>query len=140
MCDYSLMGIRNRLAVDGEELVTFRFSTGAVGLAPWNKAMEQIRMAAQTGFWATLWKFLRGPVGDSVPAVCVPPGARLLLIGVQRGIQQRAGVGAVEEATFTQLTAAQNRFRDAVRFHNGVEMLLQDFSAGQRVYKRQWNN
>ncbi len=133
MCDYSLMGIRNRLAVEGEELVTSRFSTGSVGLAPWHKGMEQIQTRAHSDFWTVLWKAVWGPVRDSVPAVCVPPGARLLLIGVQRGIQQRAGVGAVEEVTFTQLSAAENRYRDALRFSNGVEVLLQDFAAGQRV-------
>jgi hypothetical protein len=57
----------------------------------------------------------------------------LLLITVQQAIQQRAGVGGVEEVTFTQLTAAENRYRDAVRFPNGVEILLQDFAEGQRV-------
>ena len=33
MCDYSLAGVRNRLAVEGEQLVVQRFSTGALGLA-----------------------------------------------------------------------------------------------------------
>jgi hypothetical protein len=95
MCDYSLMGIRSRLAVEGEQLVTpvlNRFC-GARALG---KRMEQIRMAVQTGFWATLWKIIRGPVGDSVPAVCVPPGARLLLIGVQRGIGARSTIVSYE--------------------------------------------
>ena len=33
MCDYSLCGIPNRLAVEGEELVVHRFSTGSMGMA-----------------------------------------------------------------------------------------------------------
>ena len=33
MCDYSLTGIPNRLAVEGEELVVHRFRTGSLGLA-----------------------------------------------------------------------------------------------------------
>jgi hypothetical protein len=33
MCDYSLAGVPNRLAVEGEELVVHRFPTGALGLA-----------------------------------------------------------------------------------------------------------
>jgi hypothetical protein len=135
MCDYSLMGIRNRLAVEGEELVTFRFSTGSVGLAPWRKGIEAVlaKTYIQRGFWTTIRKFVWGTVRDTVPAVCVPPGARLLLIGVQRSVQQKAGVGAVEAVTFTQVTAAANRYRDAVRFPNGMEILLQDFAEGQRV-------
>ncbi|MDQ2944989.1 MAG: hypothetical protein M3Y27_03450 [Acidobacteriota bacterium] len=44
------------------------------------------------------------------------------------GFQEEA-----EEAVFTQITAAVNTFRDAVRFQNGVEVLLQRFAEGQRV-------
>ena len=33
MCDYSLAGIPNRLAVEGEELVVHPFPTGALRLA-----------------------------------------------------------------------------------------------------------
>ena len=32
MCDYSLHGLPNRLAEEGEELVAHRFITGAIGL------------------------------------------------------------------------------------------------------------
>ena len=32
MCDYSLAGLRTRLAVEGEELVLYRFPTGSLGL------------------------------------------------------------------------------------------------------------
>jgi hypothetical protein len=34
---------------------------------------------------------------------------------------------------FTQITAAENTYRDAVRFRNGFEVLLQRFVEGQRV-------
>jgi hypothetical protein len=37
------------------------------------------------------------------------------------------------EAVFTQITAAVNTLRDAVRFQNGSEVLLQRFAEGQRV-------
>ena len=33
MCDYSLMAVPNRLAQEGEDLVTHRFPTGSLGLA-----------------------------------------------------------------------------------------------------------
>jgi hypothetical protein len=39
----------------------------------------------------------------------------------------------VAQAVFTQLTAAVNTFRDAVRFQDGVEVLLQRLDEGQRV-------
>ena len=36
MCDYSLQGLPNRLAGEGEQLVTHRFPTQSIGLAsPW---------------------------------------------------------------------------------------------------------
>jgi len=31
MCDYSLMSIPNRLAVEGENLIAHRFTTGTMG-------------------------------------------------------------------------------------------------------------
>ncbi len=34
---------------------------------------------------------------------------------------------------FTQLTASEYTYRDAVRFHNGHEVLLQKLHEGQRV-------
>ena len=39
----------------------------------------------------------------------------------------------VKEAVFTQVTAVENAFRDAIRFKNGVEVLLQRFDEGQRM-------
>jgi hypothetical protein len=41
MCDYSLAGIPNRLAVEGEELVVHPFPTGALGLASSNTPLSR---------------------------------------------------------------------------------------------------
>src|SRR5260370_14227415 len=41
MCDYSLAGLPNRLAVEGDQLVVQPFSTGAMGLAPLCPSLEQ---------------------------------------------------------------------------------------------------
>jgi hypothetical protein len=57
MCDYSLCGIPNRLAIEGEELVVHRFRTGSLGLAsPADLQMrERLRGAALgTTFWQRL--------------------------------------------------------------------------------------
>jgi hypothetical protein len=48
-------------------------------------------------------------------------------------LQQQFGVGPEEEVTFTQLSASADRYRDAVRFKNGAEVLLQRLTPGQRV-------
>jgi hypothetical protein len=40
MCDYSLHGIKNRLADEGEQLFIHRFHTGSKGLASVNRSEE----------------------------------------------------------------------------------------------------
>ena len=115
MCDYSLAGLPNRLAADGEQLLVHRFSTGARGLAPLRPGLKQLLFPAST------------------PAVCVPPGARLLLRDIPVYLQQRLAVCEVEEVIFVQQSAEAFRYRDAVRFANGTEILLQNLRCGQRV-------
>jgi len=68
-----------------------------------------------------------------VAAVCIPPGARLQLQDIPIRLQHEAGVGPVAEVTFTQITAAAHSYRDAVRFHNGREIRLQEIREGQLV-------
>jgi hypothetical protein len=45
----------------------------------------------------------------------------------------RLRVDGEEEVTFTQISAATNTHRDAVRFADGREVRLQELSEGQRV-------
>ena len=75
MCDYSLAHFPNRLAVEGEQLVVHRFRTGTLGLTPARFSLKQIFSP------------------DSTPAVCVPPGARLLLQDLPERLQQALNVG-----------------------------------------------
>ena len=42
-------------------------------------------------------------------------------------------MGPVEEVTFVEQSAETFTYRDAVRFSNGWEILLQDLRCGQRV-------
>lgn len=115
MCDYSLVCFPNRLAVEGEQLVVHRFPTGALGLASPCPGWKQIFFPSST------------------PAVCLPPGARLLLRDIPRHLQWRLGVREVEEVTFVEQSAEAFTYRDAVRFANGRETLLQDLRCGLRV-------
>ena len=114
MCDYSLAGIPNRLAAEGEQLMVYRFPTGALGLT-----------SPETGR-RLLWS-------KQTPAICVPPGARLLLRDIPKDLQQQFDVQATEEVTFVQLSAEAYQYRDAVRFRNGREVLLQLLRCGQHV-------
>ena len=113
MCDYSLTGIPNRLAVEGEELVVHRFRTGSLGLASPCPSVSR--------WWS------------GTPAVCVPPGARLMLLDVPRRLRHDLAVGPIEEVTFVQLSATPYQFRDAFRFQNGRAVRLQELSEGMPV-------
>src|SRR5437867_2983517 len=52
MCDYSLMVIPNRLAEEGEELVTHRFWTGSLGFAsPLDMCKAALPLGRRLVFW-----------------------------------------------------------------------------------------
>ena len=137
MCDYSLMTIPNRLAISGEELVVQRFEAGSVvGLASASdlRKRQEVRRVQPQGLWPRVKSFFNPPDGPAIPAVCIPPGARLLVQDIPPTLQHECGFQEeAEEAVFTQITAAVNTFRDAVRFQNGVQLLLQRLAEGQRV-------
>jgi|SRR5579863_1845139 hypothetical protein len=135
MCDYSLMAVPNRLAHEGEELVAHRFPTGSMGLASPNdlRRIAQSPAPASKSMWCVLKDFFNPPKAEPVPAVCIPPGARLQLQDIPVRLQQDLGVGAVENVNFTQITAAANTYRDAVQFTNGRVLRLQELREGQHV-------
>jgi hypothetical protein len=131
MCDYSLMSLPNRLAAEGEELVVHRFSTGSIGFtstADLNRKAEDRRSMS---FWRRL-KLLIIPTDHApIPALCVPPAARLLLRNVEAGLRRKYGLGAEEEVKFVQLSADPNTYRDAICFRSGRVLRLQDLPVGQ---------
>ena len=104
MCDYSLEAYQSRPAAVGEKLTLGRFATGSMG-------------------------FASGTVCDT--AVCVPAESKLLLEGIGESTQKEHGVGAVEEAMLTRLEGGP--YKDAVRFSNGTEVLLQRLNCGLTV-------
>ena len=115
MCDYSLAGLPSRLAVEGEQLVVHRFPTGTLGLASPCPSLSRWWSAKQT------------------VAVCIPPGARLLLRDIPKDLQRKFDVQVTEEVLFIQVSAEAYQFRDAVHFSNGREILLQKLHCGQQV-------
>lgn len=135
MCDYSLMSVPNRLAVCGEELVVHRFDMGSLGLASAadvERAQQRVACPPEASMFRRLKSWLYPPAPAQCPAVCVPPGARLLLRNIPDKLQKSLGLdSAVEEVTFTQVGVSG--YRDAIRFKNGTELLLQRLSVGQRV-------
>jgi len=102
MCDYSLEAYRSRPAEEGEKLTLERFPSGSMG-------------------------FTTGPACDL--AVCVPAESHLLLQGIGDTVRESCGVGAVEEVVMIRLLEG-GPYKDAVRFSNGVEILLQRLDPG----------
>jgi hypothetical protein len=135
MCDYSLMAVPNRLAREGEELVTHRFPTGSLGMASPVEvlAVTAPGRAGKESMWHKIRAFFDPTAAPAVCAVCLPPGARLQICDIPVRLQQQWHVSGREEVVFTQTSAEVNTYRDAVRFSNGCEVRLQEFREGIRV-------
>jgi hypothetical protein len=133
MCDYSLHGFANRLAVEGEELEIYRFATRSIGLAS-PSDVHPPKPAGKPGFWATIRAWFNSSFEPQVRAVCIPPGARLIVRDIPERLQRELGVNCVEQVAFAQLTDAPYSYRDGIRFESGKEVLLQRLDEGQRVH------
>jgi hypothetical protein len=136
MCDYSLLGMPNRLAIEGERLQVYRFPTLTLGLASpveLQKLKEKSAPQPGGGLWSRFKNWFNASGEPTPPAVCIPPGAQLRLHDIPERLQRQLGVGADEEVIFVQLSAEAFSYRDAVRFNNGKEILLQKLEVRQRV-------
>ena len=139
MCDYSLHQNRTRLAEEGEQLVVHRFAGGSLGLASPSElgAITLEASPVKRNRWSVrrfidwLVQASREPICPA--AVCLPPGSRLLLQGIEPALQRQVGVGPEEFVVFDQLSAEINTYRDCVRFPNGRAVLLQRLRPGQQV-------
>src|SRR5262245_51504488 len=128
MCDYSLHGVENRLAEEGEILVVHRFYSGSNGLT----SPEYLRPCDQPKGWIAGLKRIFAAQAR-VCAVCIPDGAQLVLRGISPAFQQAHALGAIEAVTFRQLSANAGTYRDAVEFRNGVRVRLQELDEGQQI-------
>ncbi len=131
MCDYSLMAVPNRLAREGEDLILYEFPTGTRGFT------SDTSKPAVLPKWRNTLRVLADAVlgvqEAGKVAVCIPPGARLLLLDVPADLRTAERLACDAEVTFTQISATANRHRDAIRFDNGHELLLQLLDTGQRI-------
>ena len=103
MCDYSLELYRSRPAAQEEQYTLHRFPSGTMG-------------------------FVAGT--DCETAVCMPAGAKLSLQGINETAQRAFSIGPAEVVSMTRLEVTGHAHRDAVRFANGREVLLQSLNAG----------
>ncbi|HZS04214.1 MAG TPA: hypothetical protein VFD58_05210 [Blastocatellia bacterium] len=143
MCDYSLHSIRNRLAVEGEQLFLHTFRTGSKGLASVNdlkRLQYQTSVPAGAGVWTKFRAWLNQKTRwmdydseKALCAVCIPPGAQLQVDGISPRLQKQFGVGPSEEVVFFQLSAEPYQYRDAICFSNGHTVLLQKLDEGLQL-------
>jgi hypothetical protein len=127
MCDYSLYAFNSRLAQDGEELMLYRFPTGSLGFAASCDVAAHLKQRDEKATaWSSFKEWLVPRKLCQFPAVCVPPGARLLLTEVPRTLQIRLGIGVIEPVVFTQRSSQMYTYRDCLRFRNGAQLLLQE--------------
>lgn len=123
MCDYSLYEFPNRLAREGEELVTYRFPSGSMGLVS-PVELESARSRERTQdkpsgnrLWGAatnhsdLLSRLRPSALSNVCAICLPPGARLILKDISEEMQRDLGVGPEEGGKFIETSAEVLRHR-----------------------------
>jgi len=103
MCDYSLELYRSRPATEEEQYTLRRFPSGTMGFT-----------AAR----------------DCETAVCIPADARLRLTGIGEAVQQACSVKPIEEVVMTRIEGGAYAHKDAVRFSNSREVLLQSFNVG----------
>lgn len=127
MCDYSLHGIQNRLAVEGEILVVHRFHTGSKGLTSPRYLKTESKSKGLIGRLAEQMTKLPGEC-----AVCIPDGAQLV-VNVPQDLQTKHKLEPIENVTFRQLTDKEQTHRDAFGFENGQEVSLQMLEEGTRV-------
>lgn len=132
MCDYSLYAIPNRLARDGEELVLYRFESGTIGFASVCD-LREVRIQPRSdgkSLWAAVKTLLSPRRCPGLPAICMPPGSRLLLTDVPKQVQTRLCIEESEIAIFTELSSKSYSYRDALLLPNGTRVLLQDLPEG----------
>ena len=124
MCDYSLAEVRNRLAVEGEELTIYRFPTGTLGFT----SPAELQQRPELRGWRAWFSPRQVPC-----AVCIPPGAQLVLKDIPAPLQSGLGLCVEEDVVFVQTSMDAGRHRDAVRFNNHQQVLLQRLAEGQRA-------
>ena len=131
MCDYSLMMVPNRLAVEGEELVTHRFQSGSLGLVSCFDYASWLNQRSKS-IWQR-FKACCSADNEPTPVVCIPPGARLRLEGLPEILKEQFHFGSSEDATFTEISAEANGYRDAFCFDNGATVSFALLTEGQNV-------
>jgi hypothetical protein len=133
MCDYSLYTVNNRLACESDDLILHRFNTGSLGFCAVAELEKEMSRGAFARGWSQVMRWLHPRKKCGLTAVCVPPGARLLISAVPEKARSVFSSLELETVEFTQLSERSYAYRDALRFSEGETVLLQKFPEGLRV-------
>lgn len=167
MRTYSLMNLRSRFALEGEELVAHRFSTGSIGMVSrcdfegWRRSLEgrlsrgcpapnAIPKSFLQSVKALVCDFLtyygfKNPEiplswSDPGPAVGIPSEAVLRVFDISSDWQEQYQLGPFEDALFVEPSPISGSRHDALCFGNGITIPLEFLHEGQRVkvLRRSW--
>ncbi len=135
MCDYSLYAVPNRLAEDGETVVLHKFGTGTIGFASvMDVPPKQIAKATGWKGFCVGFKSLFTPRScPVVPAVCMPPGTRLMITEMPSESSRRLWLRPGDSAIVTEITSQSYSYRDALILPNGRCVLLQELPEGMKA-------
>ena len=91
-----------------------------------------------SGFWGAVrrpFELSQYRPGDraSVCAICVPPGARVILKDISIEMQRDLGLCPEEGGKFIETSIEVLRHRDAILLANGLVVPMQRLHEGQRV-------
>jgi hypothetical protein len=133
MCDYSLYTVNNRLACESDDLILHRFDSGSIGFCAVAELQYEMSRSGWARGWTSFlrWLFPRKKCG--LTAVCIPPGARLLVSEVPTCWRPMLGALELQMVEFTQLSEMSYAYRDALRFPDGKTVLLQKLPEGLRA-------
>jgi len=133
MCDYSLYTVKNRLACESDDLVLHRFDTGSLGFCAAAELRQEMNRSALARGWSSFVRWLVPRRQCGLTAVCVPPGAQLLVSAVPKNARVGLEMLELETVVFTQISERSYAYRDALRLPDGEEMLLQKLPEGLRI-------
>lgn len=133
MCDYSLYTVKNRLACESDDLVLHRFDTGSLGFCDAAERGKEMNRSALARGWSSFMRWMLPRKQCGITAVCIPPGARLLISEVPLTAKPYSGALELKAVDFTQLSERSYAYRDALRLPDGETVLLQKLPEGLRA-------
>ena len=140
MSDDSLCATRNRLIVEGEQLVVHKLPTGSldlVSVADIRQNKSAFRHSGTSTFWQRIRRCFELENAEDSPhpvsPVWVPSGTYLILKGIPTSLQQRYGLEEEEGAIYLRPDTEDGTSRGGLRFNNGALIQLQELRVGQLV-------